>query len=100
MSGGKTQLADGMQIFSGGAPLYRGNTLVGGIGVSGDGIQQDSMISYLGLQYFSEPTAGAVPLANAPAAIRADQFAPEGINLRYVNCPASPFLNSTVQNPC
>jgi uncharacterized protein GlcG (DUF336 family) len=100
VSGGKTQLADGLQIFSGAVPIYRGNTLVGGIGVSGDGIQQDSMISYLGLQYFSEPTAGAVPLANAPAAIRADQFAPEGINLRYVNCPASPFLNSNVQNPC
>ena len=24
----------------------------------------------------------------------------EGIVLRYVNCPAAPFLNSNVQNPC
>jgi uncharacterized protein GlcG (DUF336 family) len=100
VSGGKTQLANGLQIFSGAVPVYRGNTLVGGVGISGDGIQQDSMISYLGLQYFSEPTSGVTPLANAPAAIRADQLAPEGINLRYVNCPASPFLNSSVQNPC
>src|SRR5665213_302193 len=38
-SGGKTQLANGLQIFSGGYPIFRGNTLVGGIGISGDGIQ-------------------------------------------------------------
>ncbi len=100
VSGGKTQLANGMQIFSGGAPLYRGNTLVGGIGISGDGIQQDSMISFLGMQNFVDPTAGVIPITNAPLAIRSDQFAPGGINLRYVNCPAAPFLNSTVQNPC
>ncbi|HVH81544.1 MAG TPA: hypothetical protein VM782_19240, partial [Stellaceae bacterium] len=100
VSGGKTQLANGAQIFSGGAPLYRGNTLVGGIGISGDGIQQDSLISFLGMQNFAEPTPGATPVANAPLAIRSDILAPGGVHLRYVNCPAAPFLNSTVQNPC
>jgi uncharacterized protein GlcG (DUF336 family) len=99
-SGGKTQLANGLQIFSGGFPIFRGNTLVGGIGISGDGIQQDSMVSFLGLMNFMGPTAGAAPIGNAPAAIRADTLRPGGINLRYVNCPASPFLNSNVQNPC
>jgi uncharacterized protein GlcG (DUF336 family) len=94
VSGGKTQLANGLQIFSGGFPVYRGNTLVGAIGISGDGIQQDSMISYLGVQN------GPNTINNAPAPIRDDQLAPEGINLRYVNCPAAPFLNSNVQNPC
>ncbi|MGH7095628.1 MAG: heme-binding protein, partial [Stellaceae bacterium] len=93
-SKGKTQLANGMQIFSGSAPIYRGNILVGGIGVSGDGIQQDSLISYLGAQN------GPPTLNNAPAAIRADQLAPDGVHLRYVNCPAAPFINSSVQNPC
>jgi uncharacterized protein GlcG (DUF336 family) len=93
-SGGLTQLADGMQIFSGSVPIYRGSELVGGIGVSGDGIQQDSMISYLGVQY------GPSTLNNAPAAIRADNLAPGGVELRYINCPAAPFLNSNVQNPC
>jgi uncharacterized protein GlcG (DUF336 family) len=100
VSGGKTQLADGMQIFSGGAPLFRGTTLVGGIGVSGDGIQQDSLVSFIGLQNFVEPTAGSTPVANAPLALRSDQFAPGGVNLRYVNCPAAPFITSSVQNPC
>jgi uncharacterized protein GlcG (DUF336 family) len=100
VSGGKTQLADGLQIFAGAVPIYRGTTLVGGIGVSGDGIQQDSMISYLGLQDFSDPNTANTAIANAPANIQAALFAPEGINLVYVTCPASPFLNSPVQNPC
>jgi uncharacterized protein GlcG (DUF336 family) len=94
VSGGKTQLANGAQIFSGGAPIYRGNILVGGIGVSGDGIQQDSLISFLGVQ------DGPATLNNAPTNIRADQLSAGGVRLRYVNCPPSPFLNSTVQNAC
>ena len=94
VSGGKTQLANGLQIFSGGFPVYRGSTLVGGIGISGDGIQQDSMISFLGVEN------GPSTINQAPAAIRDDQLAPGGIHLRYVNCPAAPFLNSNVQNPC
>jgi uncharacterized protein GlcG (DUF336 family) len=94
VSGGKTQLANGAQIFSGGVPIYRGNTLVGGIGVSGDGIQQDSLVAFLGVQ------DGPVTLNNAPAAIRADTLSAGGVLLRYINCPPSPFLNSTVQNAC
>lgn len=94
VSGGKTQLANGLQIFSGGFPVYRGGVLIGGIGISGDGIQQDSAISFLGVQN------GPGTLNNAPSQIRADNLTPGGIHLRYVNCPAAPFLNSTVQNPC
>jgi uncharacterized protein GlcG (DUF336 family) len=94
VSGGKTQLADGMQIFSGGVPIYRGQILVGGIGVSGDGIQQDSLIAFLGLE------DGPITLNNAPADIRADQLSAGGVMLRYINCPQSPFLNSDVQNAC
>jgi len=89
VSGGKTELADGMQIFSGSVPIYRGNTLVGGIGVSGDGIQQDSLVAFLGLQN------GPASLNNAPAAIRADTLSPGGVRLRYINCPFAPFLNSS-----
>jgi uncharacterized protein GlcG (DUF336 family) len=102
VSGGKTQLANGLQIFSGGFPIYRGNELVGGIGISGDGIQQDSMISFLGLLNYVEPAGGnATPIANAPTGIRASILNPEGGgNLRYANCPPSPFLNSTSQAPC
>jgi len=94
VSGDKTQLANGLQIFSGGTPIYRGTTLVGAIGVSGDGIQQDSLVAFLGVQN------GPSTLSNAPAAIRADQLTPGGVRLRFVNCPAAPFLDSRVQNPC
>jgi uncharacterized protein GlcG (DUF336 family) len=94
VSGGKTQLADGMQIFSGGVPIYRGDILVGGIGVSGDGIQQDSLIAFLGLE------DGPITLNNAPADIRADQLSAGGVLLRYTNCPPSPFPNSNEQNAC
>jgi len=95
-TGAKTQLANGLQIFSGAVPIYRGNVLVGGIGVSGDGIQQDSMVSFLGLQNIGP----GFSINNAPVNIRADQLAPGGVHLRYTNCPQSPFLNSNVQNPC
>lgn len=94
VSGGKTQLADGAQIFSGGVPIYRGNILVGGIGISGDGINQDSLIAFLGVQN------GPSTLNNAPPAIRADTLTAGGVLLRYSNCPPSPFLNSNVQNAC
>ena len=93
-SGGKTQLANGLETFLGGFPIYRGNTLVGAISGSGDGGQQDDLVPFLALQN------GPATLNQAPPGIRDDQLAPGGIHLRYANCPATPFLNSSVQNPC
>lgn len=91
------ELANGLQIFPGSVPIYRGNVLVGGIGVSGDGIDQDDMISFLGLH-----NAGDIlgTINNAPINIRADQLTPMGTRLRFVNCPQKPFLNSDEQNVC
>jgi uncharacterized protein GlcG (DUF336 family) len=94
-AGGKTGLANGLQIFAGGVPVYRGSTLVGAIGVSGDGIDQDDMISFLG----AARAGGGI--GNAPTGIRADTLNPSGLgNLRYVNCPFQPFLDTTAQNVC
>ena len=92
-SGAFTQLANGLQIFPGGVPIYRGGVLVGGIGVSGDGVDQDDMIAFLGLHEASTLLGGAI--GNAPAAARADTLAPAGSQLRYVNCPQAPFLDSS-----
>ncbi len=95
---GVAKLRDGVQIFPGGMPIYRGDTLVGGVGVSGDGVDQDDMVSFLGLA-----RAGAAlgtNLGNAPPAMRADNLAPMGVRLRYVQCPQSPFNDSTEQNVC
>ncbi len=92
------RLPNGIQIFPGSVPIYRGTTLVGGIGVSGDGIDQDDMVSFLGLHNAGVALNGSVN--NAPKGIRADNLVPRGARLRYVQCPQAPFLNSTEQNVC
>ena len=38
--------------------------------------------------------------SHAPTAIRSDRFAPQGVRLRYVQCPQAPFLDSNEQNVC
>ena len=95
------RVANGIQIFPGASPLYRNGVLVGGVGVSGDGIDQDDMISFLGGANNGGNRAGN-GLGNAPKAIRADTVIPPGTNtrLRYVNCPFAPFLDTAAQNVC
>jgi len=97
---GLPKLRNGLQIFPGGVPVYRGAQLVGGLGVSGDGVDQDDMIAFLGLA--NAGTVLANGIGNAPAGIRADTLEPAGTGsrLRYVQCPQAPFLDSTEQNVC
>jgi uncharacterized protein GlcG (DUF336 family) len=97
---GTPRLGNGLQIFPGAVPIYRGSLLVGAIGVSGDGIDQDDMVAFLGLANAGKLLNSG--LANAPADIRADTIAPqgEGTRLRYVNCPQAPFNDSSDQNVC
>jgi len=93
------RLANGLQIFPGSVPIYRGSALVGGIGVSGDGVDQDDMIAFLGLERAVEALNGSA-LSQAPAQIRADTLTPKGTRLQYVLCPQAPFLDSTAENVC
>ncbi|MES0872788.1 GlcG/HbpS family heme-binding protein [Sinimarinibacterium thermocellulolyticum] len=88
------QLRNGIQIFPGSVPLYRGGTLVGAIGISGDGVDQDDMIGFLG----AHEAGGAI--GNAPPAIRSDQVEVDGVRLRYVQCPQAPFLDTDEQEVC
>lgn len=92
------RVANGIQIFPGSVPVYRGATLIGGIGVSGDGIEQDDMISFLGVHEAGAALGGAIN--NAPPDIRADQLTPGGVRLRYIQCPQTPFINSDAQQVC
>jgi uncharacterized protein GlcG (DUF336 family) len=90
-------LANGIQIFPGGSPIYRGEQLIGGIGLSGDGVDQDDMIGFLGVYNAGQALGG---FGHAPTARRDDQLVPQGARLRYVQCPQAPFLNSNDQNVC
>jgi uncharacterized protein GlcG (DUF336 family) len=96
---GQNRLQNGLQIFPGGMPIYRSGKLVGGIGVSGDGVDQDDMVAFLGVFNAS----GRVSIGEADTSIRADQLlvgpAPAQ-RLLYVNCPFAPFLDTSDQNVC
>jgi uncharacterized protein GlcG (DUF336 family) len=43
---------NGIVFFPGSTPLYNGATLVGGLGVSGDGVEQDDYVTYLAAAQF------------------------------------------------
>ncbi|HXD30750.1 MAG TPA: heme-binding protein [Pyrinomonadaceae bacterium] len=74
-------LANGLQIFPGSVPLYKNGVLVGGIGISGDGVDQDDIISAAGGNGFSP----------APA-MRSDQIFVRGVRLPFLKFPRSPNL--------
>ncbi|MEO7539440.1 MAG: heme-binding protein, partial [Pyrinomonadaceae bacterium] len=75
------ELKNGLQIFAGGIPIYRGTTLIGAIGVSGDGIEQDDLIA-----------AGGANLFAPPEAIRSDKIFVRGVRLPFLKFPPRPFL--------
>ncbi|HZZ20913.1 MAG TPA: heme-binding protein [Opitutaceae bacterium] len=74
-------LPNGITIFPGGFPLYRNGVLIGAIGVSGDGIDQDDLIASSGTAAFQ-----------ASITIRADNFTYLGARLPYAVFPRSPEL--------
>jgi uncharacterized protein GlcG (DUF336 family) len=47
----------GIVWFPGSTPLYRGDRVIGGLGVSGDGVEQDDYVSLLGSVGFHPPDA-------------------------------------------
>lgn len=100
---GLPNLKNGLQIFPGGFPLYKtdaqGTRLVGGVGVSGDGVDQDDMISFLAIANAAQILGTG--LGHAPAQQRSDTLKglPGGA-LRYVQCPQAPFNQSDAQNVC
>jgi hypothetical protein len=74
-------LPNGIQIFPGSVPLYKNGVLVGAIGISGDGVDQDDLIA----------AAGANGFSPAPE-IRSDQIFVRGVRLPFLRFPRSPNL--------
>jgi uncharacterized protein GlcG (DUF336 family) len=69
----------GIVFFPGSAGLYRNGSLVGGLGVSGDGVDQDDYVTNAGTLGFEAPTS-----------IRADQVTDQGVRLPYFKFPRNP----------
>jgi uncharacterized protein GlcG (DUF336 family) len=80
-NGIRLDLPNGITIFPGGFPLYRNGVLIGAIGVSGDGVDQDDIVGASGTHEFL-----------APNAIRSDQFNFRGTRLPYAKFPRDPTL--------
>ncbi len=63
---------NGVVFFPGSAPLYVDGKLVGGFGASGDGVDQDDVVTFSAVDGF-----------NPPDALRADQYFVRNVRLPY-----------------
>src|SRR5688572_8020415 len=75
------ELPNGITIFPGGFPLYRNGVLIGAVGISGDGVDQDDLIGIAAAIGFFPPDH-----------IRADRFEVRGARLPYAKFPRNPNL--------
>jgi uncharacterized protein GlcG (DUF336 family) len=64
---------NGIVFFPGSSPLYAGGVLIGGFGVSGDGVDQDDVVTFAGKQGFDVPDN----------VLRADQTFVNNVRLPY-----------------
>jgi uncharacterized protein GlcG (DUF336 family) len=69
----------GIVFFPGSVGLYKNGVPVGGLGISGDGVDQDDFVTNGGSIGFEAPTA-----------IRADQIFISGVRLPYLKFPRNP----------
>src|ERR1700674_4696923 len=78
-SGAANLNKSGIVFFPGSAGLFRSGVLAGGLGVSGDGVDQDDYVTNGGTKGFE-----------APPDIRADQIMDLGARLPYFKFPRNP----------
>jgi uncharacterized protein GlcG (DUF336 family) len=76
---GQTVQKSGIVFFPGSTGIFKNGVLVGGLGVSGDGVDQDDFV-----------TAGGIVGFEAPDAIRADQIFIRSVRLPYMKFPRNP----------
>ncbi len=73
---------NGIVFFPGSTPLYRNGQLIGGLGVSGDGVDQDDVVTFLAAQTF-------LPRQNGITS--ADDVAVDGVRLPFIKFNRVPF---------
>ena len=73
---------NGIVFFPGSVPLYKDGVLVGGLGISGDGVDQDDVVTFIGAQGF---------LPNQNGVLRADQTKFRDVRLPYQKFLRNPF---------
>ncbi len=73
---------NGIVFFPGSTPLYVNGVLVGGFGVSGDGVDQDDVVTFIGAQGF---------LPNQNGVLRSDQVGFRDVRLPYQKFLRNPF---------
>ena len=71
---------NGVVFFPGSVPLYKGSAIIGGFGVSGDGVDQDDFVTYYGSVGYGVPST----------VLRADQTFYNGVRLPYFSFPRNP----------
>jgi uncharacterized protein GlcG (DUF336 family) len=73
---------NGIVFFPGSTPIYRNGQLIGGLGVSGDGVDQDDVVTFIAAQGF---------LPNQSGVLRADQIFIRDVRLPYIKFLRNPF---------
>lgn len=74
---------NGVVFFPGSTAVYRnGASLIGGLGVSGDGVDQDDVVTFLAAQGY---------LPNGTTIFRADQATLNGVALPFIKFNRNPF---------
>ncbi len=71
---------NGVVFFPGSVPLYQDGVLVGGLGISGDGVEQDVIVAFHGAKGF-----------HPSARIRADRRRIRGVRMPYLKFPRNPL---------
>lgn len=73
------QNQNGIVFFPGSGSVYKNSRVVGGFGVSGDGVDQDDVV-----------TTGGIKGFDSPDNLRADQFFVRGVRLPFRKDPRNP----------
>ena len=71
---------NGVVFFPGSTPLYQQRTLIGGFGVSGDGVDQDDVVTNSGARGFAVPDT----------VLRADQVKVRNVRLPFIKFSRNP----------